>query len=100
MPKRVRSAIAPAMSPQVMNAKRPWKIAKGVTGMPPDSPVTSGSRSAKPRCWKGLPKRPPTTSSPKAIEYPTRTQTTATTARAPKTIMIMFRTLLERTMPP
>ena len=96
----MRSAIAPAISPTVITAKSPWNIAKSEIGTPPSSEVTSTSMSRKAKYCVGSPTSPPPRSSPKAIEKPTTTQVTLTTARAPKTIMIMLSTLLERTIPP
>ena len=48
----------------------------------------------------GLPIRPPMDASPNVSEYPQSIQIGPTTASAPKLIIIMFRTVLERVIPP
>jgi hypothetical protein len=99
-PNLARSAIAPETRAPVITANRPWNTAKRITGTVSQLSAEDFISDWRPTYCQGLPRRPAPTSSPNAREYPTSTQTTVIAARAPKDIMIMLSTLLERTIPP
>ncbi len=96
-PNLVRSAIAPEISATVMIANVAWKATNAMLVSGAVASVVIMLPSPNPS--NGLPMKPPM-SVPNAIGNPYRTQITPTTPIALKLIIIMFRTVLPRTMPP
>ena len=95
-PNLVRSAIAPLISATVMTANVSWKAEKMRSGMP-FTRVTLFTSPCSPRYAK-----PPMNPLPfpNDSESPYRTQAIVTVMMATHDIIIMFRTLLARLMPP
>src|SRR6478672_11326145 len=95
-PNLVRSAIAPLISATVMTANVSWKAEKMRSGMP-FTRVALFTSPCSPRYA-----RPPMNPLPFAndSESPYRTQAIVTVMMATHDIIIMFRTLLARVMPP
>jgi len=84
----------------VITQNRPWNIANRINGYVAPPLLPASIRPRRPAYWVGSPRSPAPRSSPNAREKPTRVHTTMTTASAPKVIIIMLSTLVERTMPP
>ena len=95
-PNLVRSAIAPLISATVMTANVSWKAEKMRSGMP-FTRVALFTSPCSPRYSK-----PPMNPLPFAndSESPYRTQAIVTVMMATHDIIIMFRTLLARVIPP
>src|SRR5690242_7357225 len=95
-PNLARSAIAPLISATVMTAKVSWKAENMRSGMP-DTREASCTSPCSPRYSK-----PPMNPLPfpNDSESPYRTQAIVTVMMATHDIMIMFRTLLARVIPP
>ena len=87
-----RSAMAPEIRATVMIAK----VAPYPAAMKPSVPIND----SMPNPSAGFPNSPAMLAPPPAIEFPQSTQTTATKATAEKLIIIMFKTLLARVIPP
>ncbi len=96
----IRSATEPEISATVMIANVAWKAIATRAGTPePAIRLWSSVIPLEPKYSKGLPMMPPM-SVPNAPEYPYSNQIGAMRAIAPKLIIIMFSTVLPRTMPP
>ena len=99
-PNFARSAIAPEIRATVIAANIPWKPTKTAAGMVPITASELSNPLRNANCETSPIRPEPLTDSPKTSEKPYAIHKTKTIASAPNDIIIMFSTLLTRTIPP